>query len=86
MSDMDFGDSDTAPRCRGCRQIEDECECYHDADAPETCRHDRVVGDPCADCQTEHLAGMFRRLLDRIRQTEDETMGAALFARCQGDQ
>jgi hypothetical protein len=84
MSDIDNLDNDTTPRCGRCLQPDDECECPHDADAPERCLHGLTVGELCAECQTlaiEQLEAEFIRRLDQIRQIEDETKGAALAAR-----
>jgi hypothetical protein len=82
MSDLDgYLPDDACPRCGEDRDV---CECPQDADAPEICAHGRTLGEWCPECDvaaTEQLAGMFRRLLDRIQQTEDETMGAAMVAR-----
>ena len=79
MSDMD-GYRD--PICRECGA--DICACPSDADAPLVCAHGVEVGTCCGLCEAaafDGLARMFAHVLDRIRERDDETKGAALAAR-----
>lgn len=67
-----------------------EADCWACLDAElqaSTCLHGFEMGINCRECQVAaetQLAEMFVRVLNRIRQTEDEQMGAALAARFGG--
>ena len=58
--------------------------CLDDALRASLCLHGQPMGVDCVECQVTaeaHLEGMFVKMLDRIRQTEDEAMGAYHAAR-----
>lgn len=85
-SDLDHATwQNPTPRCpHGNEEPCPDCDQDRGLNEPLVCAHGKTVGEWCAACDVagqEALAGWFVRLLDRVREREDETKGAALAAR-----
>jgi hypothetical protein len=92
-SDVDYYDrlNPQDPRTEMCEHYQraDSCGRCLEADyRPAVCLHELPVDVWCAECAAAAetmLAEAFTRMLAKIQETEDETKGAALAARFEGN-